>query len=1109
MKLLKRVSSLVLSAVLLITSAPTIVRASEKTEDVYPYMIYAGASYDESLLINAENLCMNGNLASAGTLDAYVEYNFNHNGSAYEDVTDGRRYLYNLIDREFFASSDVCEEDYEKVDNNINLNKSLTVKGDVKLDGNVSLNKSVKAYRDIDISGENLNANNICIEAKYGDITIDARNLSITGLIYAPFGNLSITAENLNLNNCIVIAESVKLNGKTVNINYNHNIAKLIGNTNELLDIPESEWQFMDDEDGDGYPDFLMDEDNWALMNDSDNDGLPDSIEDAIGTDKNLVDTDGDGLDDCYEVIRSFTDPLNVDSDDNGISDFLEDYDEDGLTIGEERKIGTDPIEADTDEDTILDGIEVKDNHTNPLKKDTDEDGLDDDDEIVCGTDPLNPDTNGNGVLDGDEYYLVDIEKELGTCEETEAVPSVTVSIEMKGNADKKVTIDNTYGVDILTSDIVGRVGAPIDLTATEDFDTATISFKYDREKLGDTSEDDLAIMWYDEENLEYVELTDAVLDKENQTISYVTTHFSTYVVINKKVWYDEWRKEIDYRSVGEALKYDISFVVDVSESMRGDNLARAKEALNAFLDTMYEGDKADLVEFNTAGTIVKPHGTSKEELKVAVENLEAGYDTSTNSGIEKGLEALIPYIQEDRKAIMILLCDGDVENNEKTKQLISEANNYNISIYTVNICNSDTEALSYISDSTGGHTYIANTPEEISDTLKTLNARTVSYVDLTDTDGDTIPDILETNGMRIQNGQIVYSDPNSVDSDGDGIPDGEELKVYLNSITVGSITTLVSVVVKGISSVFNSDSDGDGFSDKKDPNPYEYTYVPFLSKDYESNVKKTVLDKYNAVKNERAIYNHISQDQMNKVLAKMQIKIMMKDVIECEYTYLVSDEDWLRFCLFFNDQVKIYDCITEELHYFRNKLNRCPLSLDDMIDEINAASNIDDKWIMCSPNKGRFHMYGKDGSYNIKFISSNNTKNLYEAVYDKNGKLITENDDNGKNMGTYNYASSSSDAEYHIKVDVKTYETWGNTKADPKPVPGSWDRNVIIGILDEKEPYELKWGTLPNLDAREHYMDICEKIGIEYQDLLIADFSDICYRTEEMKELWKRRFGY
>nr|MCR5517778.1 hypothetical protein [Lachnospiraceae bacterium] len=387
--------------------------------------------------------------------------------------------------------------------------------------------------------------------------------------------------------------------------------------------------------------------------------------------------------------------------------------------------------------------------------------------------------------------------------------------------------------------------------------------------------------------------------------------------------------------------------------------------------------------------------------------------------------------------------------------------------------------------------------PEEISDTLKTLSSRTVSYVDLTDTDGDTIPDILETNGMRIQNGQIVYSDPNSVDSDGDGIPDGEELKVYLNSITVGSITTLVSVVVKGISSVFGSDSDGDGLSDKKDPNPYEYTYVPFTSKDYESNVKKAALDKYNAVKNERAIYNHISQDQMDKVLAKMQIKIMMKDVNECEYTYLVSDEDWLRFCLFFNEQVKAYDCITEELHYFRLKLNRCPATLDEMVDKINAAKK-EDKWIMCSPEKGRFHMFGETGAYNIKFISSNNTDNIYEAVYDKDGKLITENDDNGKNMGTYNYASSFKKSTVHEKFDVDTYKEWGNTPLDPVPIKGSWNDNVtkkVLKVFGNIEPRKKgKDEYTVDEDAKKHYIQVCKAIKIDYDKLLKANFSAACY---------------
>jgi hypothetical protein len=39
--------------------------------------------------------------------------------------------------------------------------------------------------------------------------------------------------------------------------------------------------------------------------------------------------------------------------------------------------------------------------HTNPLSKDTDNDGLTDDSEIRLGTDPLDPDSNGNGIPDG------------------------------------------------------------------------------------------------------------------------------------------------------------------------------------------------------------------------------------------------------------------------------------------------------------------------------------------------------------------------------------------------------------------------------------------------------------------------------------------------------------------------------------------------------------------------------------------------------------------------------------------------------------------------------------------------------------------------------------
>lgn len=48
--------------------------------------------------------------------------------------------------------------------------------------------------------------------------------------------------------------------------------------------------------------------------------------------------------------------------------------------------------------------------------------------------------------------------------------------------------------------------------------------------------------------------------------------------------------------------------------------------------------------------------------------------------------------------------------------------------------------------------------------------------IDTTYTDGDGLYDIYEVNGMRIATGEIIYTNSNEADTDGDGIPDGEEM---------------------------------------------------------------------------------------------------------------------------------------------------------------------------------------------------------------------------------------------------------------------------------------------------------------------------------------------
>lgn len=137
------------------------------------------------------------------------------------------------------------------------------------------------------------------------------------------------------------------------------------------------------------------------LLADSDLDGIDDfdEIDNANGsvTDPNNTDTDGDTLEDGYELANSLdpTDPTG----DNGE---LGDPDSDLLSNTDEQFYGSNPQLEDTDSDNLLDGAEVHTHGTDPTLADTDNDLLDDDVELAGTTDP----TLGDSDLDGHKDYI-------------------------------------------------------------------------------------------------------------------------------------------------------------------------------------------------------------------------------------------------------------------------------------------------------------------------------------------------------------------------------------------------------------------------------------------------------------------------------------------------------------------------------------------------------------------------------------------------------------------------------------------------------------------------------------------------------------------------------
>lgn len=126
---------------------------------------------------------------------------------------------------------------------------------------------------------------------------------------------------------------------------------------------------------------------------DKDKDGLTRCEELELGTDPRNADSDNDGLNDGAEVKQYTTDPRKADTDGDGLKD------------GEEvSTFKTNPLKTDTDGDQLNDYDEVMKFKTDPLKVDTDGDGLNDGEEVMKHkTDPLKADTDGDGLQDGAE----------------------------------------------------------------------------------------------------------------------------------------------------------------------------------------------------------------------------------------------------------------------------------------------------------------------------------------------------------------------------------------------------------------------------------------------------------------------------------------------------------------------------------------------------------------------------------------------------------------------------------------------------------------------------------------------------------------------------------
>ena len=148
-----------------------------------------------------------------------------------------------------------------------------------------------------------------------------------------------------------------------------------------------------------------------VLASDTDTDTLTLLQEAKAGTDPTSPDTDGDGLNDGWEV--TYDAAVGVDPVIAATSgELASDEDTDTLTLMEEFEENTDPTMRDTDSDGLPDAWEVRYSavfgvnatdgaNASELASDTDTDGLTLMEEFAENTDPASADTDGDDLPDG------------------------------------------------------------------------------------------------------------------------------------------------------------------------------------------------------------------------------------------------------------------------------------------------------------------------------------------------------------------------------------------------------------------------------------------------------------------------------------------------------------------------------------------------------------------------------------------------------------------------------------------------------------------------------------------------------------------------------------
>ncbi len=361
-------------------------------------------------------------------------------------------------------------------------------------------------------------------------------------------------------------------------------------------------------------------------------------------------------------------------------------------------------------------------------------------------------------------------------------VEHISVDYKVFGNPLSKVKITNLDDKEANINDVAAKVGSSFDISgnfSNTQLDKATITIKYDKDKLPEgTNEEDLSIFWYDEENNEVVKMPSKVNTKKS-TVTMTTDHFSEYTLGDGAMWDEIWEKDMA-KIREENTTFNVAFVVDDSGSMGQNDQTdkRLSSTLNA-ITSLGDKDKYSIIKFSSSATVIQDFTLDKTLASDALEAFKSSGGTNIVRAVEEGI-TLLKEENSDSEAqkIIILLTDGvDSNLNREKESLIREASREDIIIFGIGLGDESLnfDAIKAVAEGTSGSFYEINS-SELANIFEEITNSVVGVDGEIDTDGDGIPDGIETAGMRDQYGNLIVTNPYLADTDGDGKSDKEEM---------------------------------------------------------------------------------------------------------------------------------------------------------------------------------------------------------------------------------------------------------------------------------------------------------------------------------------------